>query len=284
MAPTKKIEVQGIDIAISQQKGQEDYISLTDLMKAQDEDFFISDWLRNKNTLEYLEAWELMNNPIFNYGEFAIIKNQAGLNRFKISAKQWIERTNAIGIISKAGRYGGTYAHKDIAFHFCMWISPQFQLYVVKEYQRLKEAETNPLLGEWNIKRLLSKTNYTIHTDAIQKYITPHIPKEKQTFAYASEADLLNIALWGCTAQQFREANPEQAAQNLNIRDHGTINELIVLSNMESYNALLIENNVDKKERYEALHKMAQSQLSHLNKINAQNKFKNIDNKKLLNK
>lgn len=170
------------------------------MMKAKDGEFFVTDWLRNRNTLEYLGAWESMNNPNFNYGEFATIRNQAGLNSFKISVKEWVEKTGAIGLSAKAGRYGGTYAHKDIALQFCMWISPVFQLYVIREYQRLKAQEQNPLLGEWNVKRVLSKVNYTIHTDAVKEFIIPQIDEKDQSFAYASEADLLNIALWGCTA------------------------------------------------------------------------------------
>ncbi len=277
MSPTKKITVQDIDIAISYDKGQEDYISLTDLMKAKDGDFFITDWLRNKNTLEYLEAWEGMNNPNFNYGEFAIIKNQAGLNRFKISVKEWCAKTNAVGITAKAGRYGGTYAHKDIAFHFCMWISPQFQLYVVKEYQRLKATESNPLLEEWNVKRILSKTNYMIHTDAIKEYIVPQlVDKKEQLYIYASEADMINIAHWGFTAAQWRDVNPELAQKGLNIRDMATINELVVLSNIESFNAELIKRGVEKGVRFEYLRKMAQEQLTQLNRIDASKRFKSI--------
>lgn len=173
MNTSKKITVQSTEISVLIGKNDNDYISLTDMIKAKDGDFFISDWLRNRNTLEYIGTWEMMYNPNFNYGEFATIKEKAGLNNFKISVKELVMRTNAICLTAKTGRYGGTYAHKDIAFHFGMWISPTFQLYIVKEYQRLKEQESNPLSLEWNAKRILSKTNYTLHTDAIKNVIIP---------------------------------------------------------------------------------------------------------------
>ena len=216
--------VQGIDIALTT-INDEDYISLTNIIKAKDGDFFISDWLRNRNTLEYLGAWESMFNPDFNYGEFAIIKSKAGLNNFKISIKEWHEKTNAIGIVARAGRYGGTYAHKDIAFNFCMWISPVFQLYVVREYQRLVELERSELALSWNVKRLLSKANYHIHTDAIKHNLIPaEITKAQASIIYANEADVLNVAMFGMTAKQWRDANPDLKG---NIRDYASINELI---------------------------------------------------------
>ena len=220
MSPVKKIVVESVEVSILERPNRDDYFSITDMMKAKDGEFFVTDWLRNRNTLEYLGAWESMNNPNFNYGEFATIRNQAGLNSFKISVKEWVEKTGAIGLSAKAGRYGGTYAHKDIALQFCMWISPVFQLYVIREYQRLKAQEQNPLLGEWNVKRVLCKVNYTIHTDAVKDFIVPQIDEKDQSFAYASEADLLNIALWGCTATQWRNANPELAAKGLNGFEH----------------------------------------------------------------
>ena len=276
MTKTSIMTVQGIDIALTT-INDEDYISLTDIIKAKDGDFFISDWLRNRNTLEYLGAWESMFNPDFNYGEFAIIKSKAGLNNFKISIKEWHEKTNAIGIIARAGRYGGTYAHKDIAFNFCMWISPVFQLYVVREYQRLVELERSELALSWNVKRLLSKANYHIHTDAIKNAIIPklNISQIRQGIIYANEADLLNLALFGCTAKQWQEANPE-LAKTMNIRDAATINQLIVLSNIESLNAELIKQGMDRNKRLNLLHKMAKEQLSVLTNSKAEQNFKKI--------
>ena len=259
---TAIMTVQGIDIALTT-INEEDYISLTDIIKAKDGDFFISDWLRNRNTLEYLGAWESMFNTDFNYGEFATIRSKAGLNNFKISIKEWHKKTNAMGIIARTGRYGGTYAHKDIAFNFCMWISPVFQLYVVREYQRLIEQERNELALSWNVKRLLSKANYHIHTDAIKKVIIPKlcISQIKQGLVYASEADILNLALFGCTAKQWQDANPE-LAQSINIRDTATINQLIILSNIESLNAELIKQGISKEARLSILHRTAEEQLA----------------------
>ena len=202
MVKSKTITVQGIDISLYKHN-DEDYICITDMIKAKDGDFFITDWLRNRNTLEFLGVWERMYNPNFNYGEFAIIKNKSGLNNFKISVKEWTERTNAIGLIAKTGRYGGTYAHKDIAFEFGSAISPVFKLYLLKEYQRLKDAENDRLKLEWSAKRFLSKNNYLIHTDAVKNYVLPQSNYTKNTewLAYADEADLLNVALFGCTAK-----------------------------------------------------------------------------------
>lgn len=277
MTPLKKIKVQDTEISVMLQANENDYISLTDMLKAKDGDFFISDWLRNRNTLEYLSAWETMNNPNFNYGEFATIKDKSGLNNFKISVKEWVEKTNAIGITAKAGRYGGTYAHKDIAFNFGMWISPAFQLYIVKEYQRLKEAENDPLIHQWDVKRLLSKTNYQLHTDAIKETIIPRlsISKAKERIIYATEADMLNLALFGCVAKDWEETNPE-LAKKYNMRDMASINQLIVLSNMESFNAEMIKNNIDRETRFNLLHRMAKEQMQALNKYNVENRFKKL--------
>ena len=217
MVKTKKIIVQNTEISVLLGNDDKDYICLTDMIKAKDGDFFISDWLRNRNTLEYIGVWEQMYNPNFNYGEFAIIKSNAGLNNFKISVKELVQRTNCIGITSKAGRYGGTYAHKDIAFHFGMWISPTFQLYVVKEYQRLKEQESNPLLGKWNVHRILTKANYTLQTDAIKSVMPRYnLTKYKEKIVYASEADLLNLIIFGCTAKDWEQMNPELAKKGYN--------------------------------------------------------------------
>lgn len=263
----RKIEVEGQIITIANHHS-EDYISLTDMIKAKDGNFYISDWLRNANTLDYISAWESMHNPDFNYGEFAIIRQSAGSNAFKISVKELVERTNATCVIAKAGRYGGTYAHKDIAFNFGMWISPVFQLYIVKEYQRLKEVETNQYNLEWNVKRVLSKVNYSIQTDAIKDYILPKstLTKETEWLVYAEEADILNVALFQCTAKQWREANPSLALEGKNLRDIASINELAVLSNLESFNADMIREGVDRKGRFKKLHKVAQYQKEILDK------------------
>ncbi len=278
MVKTSIIRVEGIEIAVTTVNNN-DYISITDMIKAKDGDFFISDWLRNRNTLQYLGAWESMYNPNFNYGEFAIIKDKSGLNNFKISVKEWVAKTNAIGLTAKAGRYGGTYAHKDIAFHFCMWISPEFQLYVVKEYQRLKEIENNQYNLEWNVKRVLSKANYQLHTDAIKSYILPKKDKElRDDWVYADEADMLNILMFGCTAKKWKELNPERAAKGENVRDMASINELNILSNLESLNATLIREGKDKKERYLILERTANDQRRLLEQYDYIKSLKKIDN------
>ena len=247
----------------------EDYLSLTDMLKAKDGDFFITDWLRNRNTLEYIGIWEQVYNPDFNYGEFAIIKSQSGLNSFKISVKEFVARTNAISIQAKVGRYGGTYAHKDIAFEFAMWISPEFKIYIVKEFQRLKEDEQK-LLG-WTAKRELSKINYKIHTDAIKNNLIPDkVTPAQKSFIYADEADLLNVAMFGKTAKEWRTENPDLSG---NIRDYATINQLICLSNMESLNAVFINEGLSQRERLEKLNKIAIQQMQVL---------ENVEDKKLL--
>ncbi len=256
----RKIIVQGKTINISSQ-GEHDYISLTDMIKAQDGDFVISDWLRNRDTIEYIGTWESLFNQNFNYGEFTIIRNDSGSRAYRISVKDWVERTNAIGIIAKTGRYGGTYAHKDIAFNFGMWISPIFQLYIVKEYQRLKEIETNHYNLEWNVRRVLSKVNYTVQTDAIKNYIIPTLKlSDKKEWVYASEADMLNIVLFGCTSKQWRDANSKRALQGENIRDMASINELAILSNLENLNSALIKQGIDKKNRMRILYSTVQDQ------------------------
>ena len=251
-----KIIVQNTEINVVK-VNNDDYICLTDMIKAKDGDFFVTDWLRNRNTLEYLGIWENLYNPNFNYGEFATIRNQSGLNSFKISVKEFVSRTNAISLEAKAGRYGGTYAHKDIAFEFAMWISPEFKIYVVKEFQRLKEDEQK-LLG-WTAKRELSKINYHIHTDAIKSHLIPaEITAAQASVIYAEEADVLNVAMFGMTAKQWREANPELKG---NIRDYATINELICLSNMENINAVLINDGIPQGERLVKLNQIAIQQM-----------------------
>ncbi len=228
------IEVQGAPVTVLSEGGT-DYISLTDMLRAKDGDFFISDWLRNRNTIEFLGIWETVHNPAFNYGEFALIRSQAGLNSYKLSVKEWVEKTAAIGLRSTAGRYGGTYAHKDLAFEFGMWISPEFKVYLIKEFQRLKEEESRRLSLTWNLHRTLSKVNYRIHTDAVKTHlIPPEVLPAQAAFTYASEADLLNVALFGQTARLWREANPDLDG---NLRDHATVEQLLVLANLETMNA-----------------------------------------------
>ena len=261
MANNKKIQVEGKEITILLYEEKE-YISLTDMLKAKDGDFFISDWLRNRNTVEYLGIWESVYNPNFNYGEFAIIKTQAGLNNYKLSVKEWVEKTNAIGLKATTGRYGGTYAHPDIAFEFGMWISPQFKIYLIKEFQRLKDDENNRLKLEWNLQRTLAKVNYQIHTDAIKENLIPHeITTKQASFVYANEADLLNVALFGVTAKEWRERNPDKKG---NIRDYATLEQLVILSNMESINALLIQQNLSQSDRLVQLNKVAITQMKSL--------------------
>lgn len=215
-------------------------------------------------------------------GRVYIIRNQAGLNNFKISVKEWVERTSAIGIVAKTGRYGGTFAHKDIAMQFCMWISPVFQLYVIKEYERLKEIEFNQYNIEWNVRRVLAKSNYRIHTDAIDKFVIPTLTiGQKREWIYADEADVLNIALFGCTAKQWRVANPERAARNENIRDMASINELLILTNLENLNADLIKRGVEKKDRIRILSQTASEQRNLLDQVDVIKSLKKLDDKTL---
>jgi len=257
-----KIVVKDTEVTVMQ-INNEDYICITDMIKAKDGDFFVSDWLRNRNTLEYIGIWERIYNKDFNYTEFAIIKSQAGLNSFRISVKELIEKTNLICLQAKAGRYGGTYAHKDIAFEFALWISPEFKIYIVKEFQRLKEEEQK-VLG-WTAKRELAKINYHIHTDAIKRNLIPVKLTPKQTSViYANEADILNVALFGVTAKEWREANPNSKG---NIRDYATINELICLSNMENLNAVLINDELSQKERLIKLNLIAIQQMKVLMEV-----------------
>ncbi len=255
------IEVQGTVISILPDKDI-DYISLTDMLKAKDGDFFISDWLRNRNTVEFLGIWESVFNPDFNYGEFAIIRSQAGLNNYKISVKEWVEKTNAIGLKATPGRYGGTYAHPDIAFEFGMWISPEFKIYLVKEFRRLKEDENRRLSLAWNLNRTLSKLNYRIHTDAIKAHlIPPEVTPAQAAITYASEADVLNVALFGQIAKQWHVANPKLDG---NMRDHATIEQLLVLANIEGMNAEFIHMGLLQCERLKRLNQIAIRQMQTL--------------------
>ena len=261
MAKNQKIEVKGIEISIMRED-KNDFISLTDMLKAKDGDFFISDWLRNRNTVEFLGVWESVYNPNFNYGEFAVIKSQAGLNSYKISVKEWVEKTNAIGLKASAGRYGGTYAHSDIAFEFGMWISAEFKIYLIKEFQRLKADENDRLKLDWNLQRTLAKVNYHIHTDAIKENLIPkELSKTQTSFVYANEADLLNVALFGITAKQWRDTNPNAEG---NVRDMASLEQLVVLSNLESINAVLIHQSLTQSDRLIQLNKIAISQMKSL--------------------
>jgi hypothetical protein len=232
------------------------------MLKAKDGDFFISDWLRNRNTVEFLGIWETVYNPDFNYGEFATIKSQAGLNSYKISVKEWVGKTSAIGLQATAGRYGGTYAHKDIAFEFGMWISAEFKIYLIKEFQRLKDEEASSKSLEWSFQRTLSKVNYKIHTDAIKERLIPsRLTKAQTGIIYASEADLLNVALFGLTAAEWRLANPKVDG---NMRDFATLEQLVVLSNLESINAVLIHQGLEQAARLMQLNAIAISQMQSL--------------------
>lgn len=265
----QKLVVQNVEVNVINFKS-EDYICLTDMLKAKDGDFFVSDWLRNRNTLEYIGIWEKVNNPDFNYGEFAIIRNQAGLNSFKISIKDFVERTNAICIQAKAGRYGGSYAHKDIAFEFAMWISPEFKFYMIQDYQRLKTEEQN-IIG-WSVKRELSKLNYRIHTDAVKnKLIPPEVTSKQASFVYADEADVLNVALFGMTAKEWRERHPDKKG---NIRDYAGINQLICLSNLENLNAHFINEGIPQRERLIKLNQIAQHQMQVLHDVESRDVLK----------
>jgi len=266
MAKEKKaqITVQGTAVSIVSQ-ASEDFISLTDIARYKDSthsDDLIRNWLRNRNTLELLGVWERLNNPIFNPVEFDGIKLQAGLNSFTLTPKQWIEKTGAIGIVSKPGRYGGTYAHKDIAFEFASWISVEFKLYLIKEFQRLKDDENQRLSLAWNLNRTLAKLNYRIHTDAIKEHlIPPTVTAAQAAITYANEADVLNVAMFGKTAKQWREANPELDG---NMRDHATIEQLLVLANIEGMNAEFLRMKIPQGDRLKRLNEIAIRQLQTL--------------------
>ncbi|MDA3917630.1 MAG: KilA-N domain-containing protein [Deltaproteobacteria bacterium] len=242
-------------------QNDDDFISLTDIARYKDNkrtDYVIQNWLRNRNTIEFLGIWEHLNNPDFNPIEFDGIRSQAGLNSFVLTSKQWIEKTSATGLVSKAGRYGGTYAHKDIAFEFASWVSVEFKLYLIKEFQRLKEEERKTL--GWDIRRNLVKLNYRIHTDAIASHLIPEeLTPAQINFVYASEADILNIALFGKTASQWRKENPDQKG---NMRDHADVSQLVCLSNLENLNALFISEEIPQGERLKRLNKIAIHQMT----------------------
>lgn len=265
------IHANGMDIGIYTSDFENEFISLTDIAryKSDEPKDVIKNWMRSKDTLEFLGLWEKLHNENFKGVEFDSFKNQAGSNSFTMSPQKWIESTNAIGIVSKTGRYGGTYAHSDIAFEFASWISSEFKLYIINDYKRLKTEENSRLSLNWNLNREISKLNYRVHTDAIKAYlIPPELTPAQVSFTYASEADLLNTVLFGKTAREWREENPDAKG---NIRDNATIYQLLVLSNMESYNAVLINQGKSQAERIKLLHDLAVQQMSTLNKLELNN-------------
>lgn len=256
------IHANGMDIGIYTEDFQNEYISITDIAryKSDEPKDVIKNWMRGKDTLEFLGLWEQLHNPYFKGVEFDSFRTQAGANAFTMSPKKWIEATNAMGIVSKSGRYGGTYAHSDIAFEFASWISPEFKLYIIKDYKRLKAEENSRLSLNWNLNRELSKLNYRIHTDAIKaNLIPPELTPAQISYTYASEADMLNVVLFGKTAKQWRDENQNETG---NIRDQATIYQLLVLSNMESYNAILIQQGKSQAERMKLLHELAVQQMT----------------------
>ena len=266
MVKNKTLIVQGTEISLYKHNN-EDYICISDIVKGTEGDDHIRNWMRNKNTIEFLGLWEQLNNPNFKGVEFDTFLKEAGLNRFNMTPRKWIETTNAIGIISKSGRGGGTYAHKDIAFEFATWISPVLKLYIIKEYQRLKEIENNQYGLEWSVKRILSKANYQLHTDAIKEHIIPNMTlASKEEWIYASEADMLNIIMFGCTAKKWREFNPEKVLKGENLRDSASINDLAILSNLESQNAIFIKQGLDKETRFKKLSEIAKDQKKSLDR------------------
>ena len=266
------LHVKGVDVGIYTEDYRNEYISLTDIARYRNNDdprFAIQNWMRNRNTIEFLGLWESLHNPSFNRVQFDTFRTEAGLNRFVMTPSKWVEHTAAIGIVSKAGRYGGTYAHSDIAMEFASWISAEFKLYLMKDYRRLKFDENSRLSLSWNLNREISKLNYRVHTDAIQQnLLPPDLTREQQSFVYADEADMLNVALFGMTAAQWRAQNQGRKG---NIRDYASLQQLLVLSNMESYNALLIEQKLPQSERLQMLRQMAVRQLQVLSSLDVTN-------------
>ncbi|HFD7764304.1 TPA: KilA-N domain-containing protein [Streptococcus pyogenes] len=269
MSKAKKetIEAKGFAIQIYTEDFKNDYISLTDIARYKSDEPFIviNNWLRSKDNIQFLGLWESMHNPDFKPIEFDRFRNEAGSNAFTLSPQKWIEKTNAIGIVSKSGRYGGTFAHSDIAMEFASWISPEFKLYIIQDYKRLKSDENSRLSLGWNLNREISKINYKIHTDAIKEYLLKDLTNEQLSYKYASEADMLNVALFNKRAKQWREENLDLKG---NMRDYASLNELLVLANMESYNAVLIGKGMDQKERMIELRKLARTQIVSLEKLN----------------
>jgi KilA-N domain len=274
----EKIHAKGLDISIYTEDFQNEFISLTDIAKYKSDEpnDVIKNWMRNRDTIEFLGLWESLHNSDFKPVEFDGFRKEAGLNAFTMSPTKWIEKTNAVGIASKSGRYGGTFAHSDIAFEFASWISAEFKLYIIKDYKRLKSDESSRLSLNWNLNREISKLNYKIHTDAIKdNLIPPELAPYQISMTYASEADVLNVALFGITAKQWREENPDKKG---NIRDHASLHKLLVLANMESYNAILIEQGNTQSERLQILNKFAKQQLEVIQKINV-NTIKKLQEK-----
>ncbi|MDU5086310.1 MAG: KilA-N domain-containing protein [Anaerococcus vaginalis] len=272
MSKLKKEEIsaKGFSIQVYTKDFKNDYLSLTDIAKYKNTDdprFVIQNWMRNRNTLEFIGLWEVLNNPKFNRVQFDTFRNESGLNRFTMTPSKWIESTQAIGIVSKAGRYGGTYAHYDIAMEFASWLSPEFKLYIIQDYKRLKADENSNLSLTWNLHREISKINYKIHTDAIKEYLLDDLTNEQLSFKYANEADMLNVALFNKRAKQWREENPNLKG---NMRDYANLNELLVLANMESYNAVLIRKGVGQKERMMELRNLARTQMISLENLNSE--------------
>lgn len=277
MAKSTILHVQDITVSVVS-FDNDDYICLTDMARFKDTErtnYVIQNWMRSRQTIEFVGLWEQLHNPNFKGVEFEAFRKESGLNTFSLTPQRWIAATNSIGIISKSGRYGGTYAHKDIAFEFGSWLSPIFKLYLITEYQRLKKIESDSNKLEWNVRRILTKANYLIQTEAIQQHIIPQIDlsKQKEWIVYAEEADLLNVALFGYTAKQWRDANPDLSNTNKNVRDFATINQLAVLSNLETHNAELIKQNIDKIDRFNQLTVIASYQLNVLDKADVLKKL-----------
>ena len=264
----EQISANGFSIQVYTEDFKNDYISLTDIAKYENTDdprFVIQNWMRNRNTLEFIGLWEVLNNLNFNRVQFDKFRNEVGLNRFTMTPNKWIESTDAMGIVSKAGRYWGTYAHYDIAMEFASWLSPEFKLYIIQDYKRLKEDENSKWSLSWNLHREISKINYKIHTDAIEEYLLKDLTNEQLSFKYASEADMLNVTSFNKTAKEWREKNQDLKG---NMRDYASLNELLVLANMESYNAVLIGKGMYQKERMTELRKLARTQLMSIEKLN----------------
>ena len=265
-----KISAKGTEITVLSVGSSDDFISLTDIAKQKNPEFpadVVKNWLRTRFAIEFMGIWEQLHNPDFKLVEFDQFKSEAGANAFVLSPQKWIDTTNAIGIISRSGRGGGTYAHKDIAFEFASWISAEFKLYLIKDYQRLKTDENSRISLDWNVKRVLAKVNYKLHTDAIRdNLIVPELTARQKSFVYADEADLLNTALFGMTATEWRKSNPDKDG---NMRDHATIEQLLVLANLENINALFVGQGMAQAERVETLNKIAKSQLEAITKTNS---------------
>mgnify|MGYP004473368467 CR=1 FL=1 len=282
MTPTSILNANGVEIGVIGNIADESaYISLTDIAKYKNSEnafIIIANWMRNRSTIEYLGLWEQLHNPNFKPIEFDRFKNEAGGNGFALTPQQWIKATDAIGIISKSGRYGGTYAHSDIAFEFASWISPEFKLYIIKDYQRLKKDEAERKAIGWDEKRALSKINYHIHTDAVQKYlITDELTSIEKGYTFADEADMLNVALFGKKAREWRDEHHIETQKGENIRDYASAEELIILINMESQNAELIKEGLPQSERFAKLHEMARTQMQILLKNRTKEKLKNVN-------